>query len=105
MWMFKMFFKDDGEFFEYDPLGMQGAAGTEKALPYLESLLSFLELDPADWEPLLQQATAGLEQFLSTGDPTYTDRMMQTLAELSAKHIYFQLYLSMNFIIPFFLPD
>ena len=91
MWMFKMFFKDDGEFFEYDPLGMQGAAGTEKALPYLESLLSFLELDPADWEPLLQQATAGLEQFLSTGDPTYTDRMMQTLAELSAKHIYFQL--------------
>ena len=91
MWMFKMYFQDDGEFFEYDPLGMQGAAGTEKALPYLESLLSFLELDPENWEPLIQQSAADLEQFLSTGDPTYTDHMMQTLGELSARHIYFQL--------------
>ena len=38
MWTFKMFFQDDGEFFEYDPFGMQGAAGTEKAFPYLEGL-------------------------------------------------------------------
>ena len=86
-----MYFQDDGEFFEYDPLGMQGAAGTEKALPYLESLLSFLELNSEDWEPLIQQAAADLERFLSTGDPTHTDRMMQTLGELSARHIYFQL--------------
>ena len=49
MWTFKMFFQDDGEFFEYNPFGMHGAAGTEKALPFLESLLSFLELDPEDW--------------------------------------------------------
>ena len=91
MWVFKMYFQDDGEFFEYDPLGMQGAAGTEKALPYLESLLSFLELDPEDWEPLIQQAAADLERFLSTGDSAYTDHMMQVLGELSARHIYFQL--------------
>ena len=91
MWMFKMYFQDDGEFFEYDPLGMRGAAGTEKALPYLESLLSFLELDPEDWEPLIQQVAADLERFLSTGDPTHTDHMMQALGELSARHIYFQL--------------
>ena len=62
MWTFKMFFQDDGEFFEYDPFGMQGAAGTEKAFPYLEGLLSFLELDPEDWEPLIQQAASDLEQ-------------------------------------------
>lgn len=91
MWMFKMYFHDDGEFFEYDPLGMQGVAGTEKALPYLESLLSFLELNSEDWEPLIQQATADLERFLSTDDPAHTDHMMQTLGELSARHIYFQL--------------
>jgi len=58
-----MFFQDDGEFFEYDPFGMTGAAGTEKALSYLESLLSFLELDPEDWEPLIQQAASDLAQF------------------------------------------
>lgn len=94
MWTFKMFFQDDGEFFEYDPFGFQGAAGTEKALPFLESLLSFLELAPEDWEPLVQQAAPNLEQFFSTGDATYSDHMMQTLGELGARHIYFQvLYL------------
>lgn len=86
-----MFFQDDGEFFEYDPFGFQGAAGTEKALPFLESLLSFLELDPTDWEPLVQQAASDLEQFSSTGDAAYSDHMMQTLGELGARHIYFQL--------------
>ena len=91
MWTFKMFFQDDGEFFEYDPFGFQGAAGTEKALPFLESLLSFLELDPTDWEPLVQQAASDLEQFSSTGDAAYSDHMMQTLGELGARHIYFQL--------------
>ena len=91
MWTFKMFFQDDGEFFEYDPFGMQGAAGTEKAFPYLESLLSFLELDPENWEPLIQQTASDLEQFFTTGDAAHADRMMQTLGELGARHIYFQL--------------
>ena len=91
MWTFKMFFQDDGEFFEYDPLGMQGTAGTEKDLPYLESLLSFLELDSTDWEALVQQAASDLEQFFSTRDPAHADRMMQALGELGARHIYFQL--------------
>ena len=94
MWTFKMFFQDDGEFFEYDSFGMQGAAGTEKALPYLESLLSFLELDPAEWEPLVQQTASDLEQFFSSRDAAHADHMMQTLGELGARHIYFQvLYL------------
>lgn len=91
MWTFKMYFQDDGEFFEYDPFGMTGAAGTEKAFPYLESLLSFLELDPEDWEPLIQQAASDLEQSFSTGGPAQADRMMQALGELGARHIYFQL--------------
>ena len=64
---------------------MQGSADTEKALPYPESLLSFLELDAMDWEPLVQQAALGLDQFFSTGDAA------QTLGELGARHIYFQL--------------
>ena len=91
MWTFKIFFQDDGEFFEYDPFGMEGVTGTEKALPFLESLLSFLELDSTDWEALVQQAASDLTQYFSTGDFTHTDHMMQTLGELSVRHIYFQL--------------
>ncbi|MCI9333092.1 MAG: hypothetical protein HFG05_13150 [Oscillibacter sp.] len=91
MWTFKMFFQDDGEFFEYDPFGMQGAAGTERAFPFLESLLSFLELTPEDWEPLIRQAASDLEQFFSTRNAAHADHMMQTLGELTARHIYFQL--------------
>jgi len=86
-----MFFQDDGEFFEYDPFGMQGAAGTERAFPFLESLLSFLELTPEDWEPLIRQAASDLEQFFSTRNAAHADHMMQTLGELTARHIYFQL--------------
>ena len=70
---------------------MQGSPDTEKALPYPECLLSFLELDAMDWEPLVQQAALDLDQFFSTGDAARTDHMTQTLGELGARHIYFQL--------------
>lgn len=63
MWTFKMFFQNDVSFFEYIRFKAQDAAGMEKAFPYLESLLSFLELNSADWEPLIQQAASELAQF------------------------------------------
>ena len=44
MWIYKMYFLEDGEFFEYDTFGGHGSASTQIALPYLESLLSFLEI-------------------------------------------------------------
>lgn len=91
MWAYKMFFLEDGEFFEHDAFGGQGSTATQIALPYLESLLSFLEMDRTEWEPLIQQACEDLEQFLTTKDAAYTDRMMQTLGELSEKHVYFKL--------------
>lgn len=48
MWNYKMHFLEDGEFFEYDTFGGQGSTATQIALPYLESLLSFLEMDCAE---------------------------------------------------------
>lgn len=48
MYTFKMYFTGNQEEFECDPWGGQGAAVTQKTLPYLESLLSFLELDCTD---------------------------------------------------------
>lgn len=86
-----MHFLADGEFFEYDTFGSQGSMSTQKALPYLESLLSFLEMDCAEWEALIQQVCGDLEQFLTTKDASYTDHMMQLLGELSEKHVYFRL--------------
>lgn len=91
MWIYKMHFLEDGEFFEYDTFGGQGSAATQTALPYLESLLNFLEMDCTGWEPLIQQACEDLERFLTTNDAAYTDRMMQTLGELGEKHVYFKL--------------
>lgn len=41
----------------------------EKAFPYLESLLSFLELNSADWDPLIQQAASELAQFFLRETP------------------------------------
>ncbi len=58
MWVYKMYFLADGEFFECDTFGGQGSTATQIALPYLESLLIFLEMDCTEWEPLIQQTTA-----------------------------------------------
>ena len=91
MWIYKMYFLEDGEFFEYDTFGGPGSASTQIALPYLESLLSFLEMNHTEWEPLIQQACKDLEQFLTTKDAAYTDQMMQALGELGEKHVYFKL--------------
>lgn len=91
MWTHKIHFLEDGEFFEYDTFGGQGSMSTQKALPYLESLLSFLEMDCAEWEILIQQACGDLEQFLTTKDAVYTDHMMHLLGELGERHVYFKL--------------
>ncbi len=91
MWVYKMYFLEDGEFFKYDTFGGHGSASTQIALPYLESLLSFLEMDHTEWEPLIQQACEGLEQFLTAKDAAYTDQMMQALGESGEKHVYFKL--------------
>ncbi len=51
-------------------------------------------MDCVEWEPPIQQACEGLEQFLTTKDAAYTDKMMHALSELGEKHVYFkQLYL------------
>ena len=91
MWIYKIYFLEDGEFFEYDTFGEQGSTATRIALPYLESLLSFLEMDRTEWEILIQQACGDLEQFLTTKDAAYTDHMMQLLGESGEKHVYFKL--------------
>ena len=45
MWYTKMYFSGEKEFFENDAFGMQGVPSRQLELPFLESLLTFLELD------------------------------------------------------------
>ena len=55
MWYAKMYFSEKKERFQYDPAGIQGAPATCRELPFLESLLSFLELDCGEITPFLQR--------------------------------------------------
>ena len=90
MWIYKAYFEDDGEFFEYDAFGGQGSMAAQRAFPYLESLLSFLEMDHEEWEPLMHQVSKNLDQFFTTNDLAYTDQVMQLLGELGGKTYLFQ---------------
>ena len=45
MWYAKMYFSEKKEVFQFDSHGVQGVPSTYRELPFLESLLSFLEMD------------------------------------------------------------
>lgn len=91
MWSYRMYFADSQEHFEYDPWGALGSAATQRSYPYLESLLSFLELDCAQIEHQLHEILTRWECFFSTGEATCADDAMQKMGELAAQHIYFRL--------------
>lgn len=54
MWYAKMYFSEGKEIFQYDAAGTQGVPSVQKELPFLESLLSFQELDCSELTPMLQ---------------------------------------------------
>ena len=91
MYTYKMYFSGDCECFEYDPWGSQGSAATQKRLPYLESLLSFLDLDLSGAQSRLQQIIESWENFFSSEDQSHADSAMQLLGALGSEHVYFQL--------------
>ena len=91
MYTCKMYLVGDSEIFESDPWGFQGVAAKQKELPFLESLLSFLELDCAGVVALLQQTAELFERYFSSGDMAYADEAMCLLGDLTARHIYFRL--------------
>ena len=45
MWYAKMYFSGSREILQYDSLGSQGLPSVHEEFPFLESLLSFQELD------------------------------------------------------------
>ena len=91
MWYAKMYFSEGGEIFQYDSLGMQGVPDVQRELPFLESLLSFQELDCAEVTPLLQCIAEDWSRFIAEDDRGALESAMKKLGELASVHIYFQL--------------
>ena len=60
-------------------------------LPFLESLLTFLELDEKEITPMLERISVNWERFVESRDrEAYTAAMVE-LGVLAEKHIYFRL--------------
>jgi hypothetical protein len=91
MWYAKMYFSGDREIFEYDAAGIQGAPMTRKELPFLESLLSFQELDCGEFVPALERISGSWERLLTANNRQAGTDAMVELRQLAARHIYFHL--------------
>ena len=88
MWYAKMYFSGEKEFFENDAFGMQGVPSKQLELPFLESLLTFLELDEKEITPMLERISVNWERFVESRDrEAYTAAMVE-LGVLAEKHIY-----------------
>ena len=68
MWYAKMYFSGEKEFFENDAFGMQGLPSKQLELPFLESLLTFLELDEKEITPMLERISVNWEHFVESSD-------------------------------------
>ena len=90
-WYAKMYFSGDREIFQYDSMGTQGAPSVHQELPFLESLLSFQELDIAEQTPLLKDIADCWGKYIADDDKDALTSAMMKLGELGVRHIYFQL--------------
>ena len=91
MWLYRMHFAGDREFITCDPWGYQDAANVERELPYLESLLSFLELDLSALTPVITEICENWDRFFATGDREFSTKAMQLIGQLTTQHVYFHL--------------
>lgn len=91
MWYAKMYFAEGQEIFQYDSLGTQGVPDVRKEFPFLESLLSFQELDCSEVTPMLQCIMENWGRFVNEDDKEALVNAMKKLGELASVHIYFQL--------------
>ena len=68
MWYAKMYFSEKKEVFQFDGYGVQGVPSTCRELPFLESLLSFLEMDCGEMTPALHGVAENWERLLREDD-------------------------------------
>lgn len=84
MWYAKMYFSEGREIFQYDSLGTQGVPDVQKEFPFLESLLSFQELDCAEVTPILQSITDNWSRFIAEDDRDALENFKRKLGKLAS---------------------
>ena len=91
MWYAKMYFSEKREFFQYDTAGTQGTPSVSRELPFLERLLSFLEMDYEELAPMLRRITENWGRLISEDDRQAGTNAMAELGQLKQQHIYLEL--------------
>ena len=91
MWYAKMYFSEKKEIFQYDAAGIQGVPSVSRELPFLESLLTFLEMDCGELIPMLQRISLNWSRLIDEDDRQAGTNAMIDLGDLGSRHIYLQL--------------
>lgn len=91
MWYAKMYFSEKREFFQYDASGTQGVPSVFREFPFLESLLTFLEMDCGELTPALQRIADGWNRLITEDDREAGTDAMVELGQLKSRHIYLEL--------------
>ena len=91
MWYVKMYFSEKREFFQCDASGIQGVPSVDRELPFLESLLTFLEMDCRELTPALQRIADRWSRLIAEFDRDAGTEAMVELGQLKSRHIYLEL--------------
>ena len=91
MWYAKMYFSEKREFFQCDASGTQGAPSVYRELPFLESLLTFLEMDCGELPPALHRIENCWSRLITEDDRQAGTDAMVELGQLKSRHIYLEL--------------
>ena len=91
MWYVKMYFSEKRELFQCDASGMQGVPSVDREFPFLESLLTFLEMDCGELTPILQRIADRWSRLIEEFDRDAGTEAMVELGQLKSRHIYLEL--------------
>ena len=91
MWYVKMYFSEKRELFQCDASGIQGVPSVDRELPFLESLLTFLEMDCGELTPILQRIADRWGRLITEFDRDAGTEAMVELGQLKSRHIYLEL--------------
>ena len=91
MWYVKMYFSEKRELFQCDASGIQGVPSVDREFPFLESLLTFLEMDCGELTPALQRIADRWSRLIAEFDRDAGTEAMVELGQLKSRHIYLEL--------------
>ena len=91
MWYVKMYFSEKRELFQCDASGIQGVPSVDREFPFLESLLTFLEMDCGELTPILQRIADRWGRLITEFDRDAGTEAMVELGQLKSRHIYLEL--------------